>query len=162
MGRDKTVYQYSSRKMDGISHELVSSLIFYCSLVLLKTLIMSFWTAKRRFATGVFANPEDIKGNDGATVDYANAEVERVRRCHQNDLENVLPFVMISAMYITTNPALSSARLVFRLFTLARYIHTFVYVFQVPQPSRALAFFMNQGLNIYMLYCTLTKFAGHM
>ena len=31
----------------------------------------------------VFANPEDIKGNDGATVDYANEEVERVRRCHQ-------------------------------------------------------------------------------
>merc|ERR1712021_304308 len=151
------VYQYSSTTMDGISHELVSSLIFYCSLVLLKTLIMSFWTAKRRFATRVFANPEDIKGNDGATVDYANAEVERVRRCHQNDLENVLPFVMISAMYITTNPALSSARLVFRLFTLARYIHTFVYVFQVPQPSRALAFFVNQGLNVYMLYCTLTK-----
>ena len=39
--------------MEGISHELVSTFIFYCSLVLLKTLLMAFWTAKRRFATGV-------------------------------------------------------------------------------------------------------------
>ena len=31
----------------------------------------------------VFANPEDIKGNAGAKVDYANEDVERVRRCHQ-------------------------------------------------------------------------------
>merc|ERR1712001_745353 len=157
-----TVFRNNSTEMDGISHELLSTFIFYCSLVLLKTLLMAFWTAKRRFATGVFANPEDIKGNAGAKVDYANEDVERVRRCHQNDLENVLPFVMISAMYITTNPAVSSAKLVFRLFTLARYIHTFVYVFQVPQPSRALAFFVNQGLNLYMLYCTLTTYVGHM
>merc|ERR1711997_877172 len=156
------VRQNSSTKMEGISHELVSTFIFYCSLVLLKTLLMAFWTAKRRFATGVFANPEDIKGNEGAKADYANDDVERIRRCHQNDLENVLPFVLISGMYITTNPTLTCAKLVFRLFTLARYIHTFVYVFQVPQPSRALAFFVNQGLNVYMLYCTLTKYAGHM
>ena len=51
----------------------------------------------------------------------------------QNDLENVLPFVLISAMYITTNPALSCAKIVFRVWTLARYIHTFVYVFQVSK-----------------------------
>ena len=43
---------------------------------------MSFWTAKRRFATKSFANPEDIKGNEGAKVDLANDEVERVRRSH--------------------------------------------------------------------------------
>ena len=47
------VRQNSSTKMEGISHELVSTFIFYCSLVLLKTLLMAFWTAKRRFATGV-------------------------------------------------------------------------------------------------------------
>merc|ERR1712107_406957 len=143
------VCQNSSTNMEGISHELVSTFIFYCSLVLLKTLLMAFWTAKRRFATGAFANPEDIKGQEekGHKVDFANEEVERVRRCHQNDLENVLPFVLISAMYITTNPTLSCAKIVFRVWTLARYIHTFVYVFQVPQPSRALSFFVNQGIN---------------
>jgi len=148
--------------MEGISHELVSTLIFYCSLLLLKTLLMALWTAKRRFASGTFANPEDIKGNEEKFKVGNDEEVERVRRCHQNDLENILPFVMIGAMYITTNPELNCAKLVFRSWTIARYIHTFVYVFQVPQPSRVLAYLVNQALSGYMLYCTLTTYAGHM
>merc|ERR1739847_146160 len=119
---------------------------------------MAFWTAKRRFATGAFANPEDTQGKPVKADDA----VERVRRCHQNDLENVLPFVLISGMYLTTNPTLSCAKLVFRIFTIARYIHTFVYVFGVPQPSRVLAFMVNQAINVYMLYCTLTTYVGHM
>ena len=61
---------------------------------------------------------------------------KHLKKRFQNDLENVLPFVMISAMYITTNPDLSCAKLVFRAWTLARYIHTLVYVFQVSQFSK--------------------------
>merc|ERR1712156_1028487 len=152
----------TTKKMDGISHELVSTFIFYCSLVLLKTLLMAVWTVKRRFGTGTFANPEDIKGKEEEFKVGSDEDVERVRRCHQNDLENVLPFGMISAMYITTNPDLSCAKFIFRSWTLARYIHTFVYVYQVPQPARVLAYFVNQGLNTYMLYCTLTTYVGHM
>merc|ERR1711976_142556 len=133
-----------SPKMD-ISHELFSCFAFYSGLVLAKTLIMSFWTAKRRFAVGVFANPEDIKGTPNKV-----------------DLENVLPFVLLGGLYITTNPLLSTAKLVFRTFVGARFLHTFVYVFAVPQPSRALAFFANQICNMYMVYCILSKNLGHM
>eukprot|EP00093_Oithona_nana_P001303 01303.XXX_1659_843_1 [CDS] Oithona nana genome sequencing. len=144
-----------------ISHELFSCFAFYSGLVLAKTLLMSFWTAKRRFAVGVFANPEDIKGTPNK-VDFASEDVERVRRCHLNDLENVLPFVLLGGLYITTNPVLSTAKLVFRTFVAARFLHTFVYVFAVPQPSRALAFFVNQGCNMYMVYCIVSKNIGHM
>ena len=58
-------------------------------------------------------------------------DVERVRRCHQNDLENVLPFVAIGGLYLTTNPALGTAKLLFRSFAAARYFHTLVYVYAV-------------------------------
>ena len=37
----------------NISHELFSCFAFYSGVVLTKTLIMSFWTAKRRFGSGV-------------------------------------------------------------------------------------------------------------
>ena len=66
----------------NISHELFNLWAVHSGLVLLKTMLMSFWTAKRRFATKSFANAEDIKGNEGAKVDLANDEVERVRRSH--------------------------------------------------------------------------------
>merc|ERR1712156_458287 len=143
-----------------ITHELLSIYIFYSSLVLLKTLLMAFWTAKRRIGAGLFANPEDAA--NGGKVEFGNEHVERIRRCHQNDLETVLPFVLLGGFYITTNPVFATAKLVFRIFTIARYIHTFVYVFAVPQPSRAFSWFANQAINVYMLYCTLTKYVGHM
>ena len=66
----------------NISHELFGLWAVHSGLVLAKTLVMSLWTAKRRFANNTFANPEDIVGQPAAKVDYANAEVERVRRCH--------------------------------------------------------------------------------
>merc|ERR1711976_1079066 len=88
-----------SQKMD-ISHELFSCFAFYSGLVLAKTLIMSFWTAKRRFAVGVFANPEDIARKPaGKKVDFATEDVERVCRSHLNDLENVLPFVLLGIIH---------------------------------------------------------------
>ena len=43
-----------------------------------------------------------------------NENVERVRRAHMNDLENILPFFCLGILYIFTNPALSTAVLVFR------------------------------------------------
>ena len=55
----------------------------------------------------------------------------------QNDLETVLPFVLLSGFYITTNPALATAKIVFRTFTISRFIHTISYVFAV---SRILAY----------------------
>ena len=67
-----------------------------------------------------------------------NKYIHNLIKCFQNDLENVLPFVMISAMYITTNPDLSCAKFIFRSWTLARYIHTFVYVYQVSCKAHCL------------------------
>ena len=44
-----------------------------------------------------------------------NENVERVRRAHLNDMENILPFFCLGLLYIFTNPAVSTALLVFRL-----------------------------------------------
>ena len=71
----------------NISHELFGLWAVHSGLVLVKTMGMSLWTAKRRVATQTFANPEDTKGpvaNNESKVDRANPEVERVRRCHGN------------------------------------------------------------------------------
>ena len=49
----------------------------------------------------------------------------------KNDLQTALPFVLLGAFYITTNPILGTAKLVFRTFTIARYLHTIFYVYAV-------------------------------
>ena len=84
----------------------------------------------QRFRTGTFASSEDIVGHEkkGAKVvqglfsdDFffflqtgVNEAVERVRRAHLNDMENILPFFCLGLLYIFTGPALATATLVFR------------------------------------------------
>ena len=51
--------------------------------------------------------------------------------CFQNDIENVFPFVFLGFLYISTNPTLAGAKLAFRIFTAARFLHSIVYVFAV-------------------------------
>ena len=67
----------------------------------------------------------------GSKMALNDPDVERVRRAHLNDIENIIPFVLIAAIYLTTGPSLGTAKLLFRIFTAARYIHTFVYLFAV-------------------------------
>ena len=45
-----------------------------------------------------------------------------------------------------------------RLFVGARIVHTIVYLLVIPQPSRALAFFVNVGVNIFMAYKIIVTF----
>merc|ERR1712018_556219 len=82
--------------------------------------------------------------------------VERVRRAHLNDMENILPFFCLGILYIFTNPALSTAVLVFRIFAACRIVHSVVYLLVIPQPARALAFFGGMGCNLFMGYKIVT------
>lgn len=53
-----------------------------------------------------------------------------------NDLENILPFLVLGLIFVGTNPSLSWARTLFRVFTAGRFLHTFVYaIFVIPQPG---------------------------
>ncbi|XP_064616293.1 microsomal glutathione S-transferase 1-like isoform X2 [Liolophura sinensis] len=110
---------------------------FYAGIVILKTLAMSLATAYHRITKKVFINPED---NPGGKVTPNDPDVERIRRCHLNDLENVVPFVLIGGLYVLTGPSAHAAALHFRIFAAARIFHTISYLFALPQPCRALSF----------------------
>ena len=61
---------------------------------------------------------------------------------HLNDLENILPFLVLGLLYVGTGPSFSWARILFRVFTAGRFVHTLVYaVYVVPQ----------QGTNFFIL-----------
>merc|ERR1712088_184956 len=122
----------------------------------LKMVIMSFLTAKQRFKTMTFISSEDAK--QPGTKCGSNEDIERVRRAHQNDIENVVPFAILGFLYIFTAPAYGTALFCFRLFAGARLLHTVVYLYAIPQPSRALLFFANIFTNFYMGYKIITTF----
>uniref|UniRef100_A0A8B9GZT3 Microsomal glutathione S-transferase 1 n=1 Tax=Astyanax mexicanus TaxID=7994 RepID=A0A8B9GZT3_ASTMX len=76
--------------------------------------------------------------------------------CHQNDLENIIPFVVIGLLYALTGPELSTALLLFRLFVGSRFIHTVSYVMALPQPSRGLSWMVGMAVTFCMAYRVLT------
>ncbi|RZF41478.1 hypothetical protein LSTR_LSTR000192 [Laodelphax striatellus] len=95
-------------------------------------------TGRYRFTKRIFANPEDKLPR--SIVKYDDPDIERVRRAHLNDLENIPVFMVAALLYIATKPSYWLALNLFRTFTIARIIHTLVYaVVVIPQPARALA-----------------------
>uniref|UniRef100_A0A336KDI6 Microsomal glutathione S-transferase 1 n=1 Tax=Culicoides sonorensis TaxID=179676 RepID=A0A336KDI6_CULSO len=125
--------------------------LFWTGVLVLKLFFMVILTARQRFRKGVFANPEDAKMNPKAKVKYDDADVERVRRAHLNDLENLVPFFIIGLLYVLTNPSQFLAITLYRVIAFSRIAHTLVYaVFVIPQPARGLAFFGALAPTIYM------------
>merc|ERR1711988_411788 len=145
-----------SIKMFNVEKDLFEAYAFYTAIATCKMILMSFLTARQRFKTMTFISSEDAK--QPGTKCGSNEDIERVRRAHQNDIENIIPFAILGFLYIFTNPAYSTALLCFRLFAGARILHTVVYLLVVPQPARALCFFANIFTNIYMAYKIITTF----
>jgi glutathione S-transferase len=78
-------------------------------------------------------------------------DVERVRRAHRNDLENILPFFVVGFLYVLTNPGQFLAINLFRVVAISRIIHSIVYaVIPLPQPARGLSFGAALAATVYM------------
>ncbi|CAH0405974.1 unnamed protein product [Chilo suppressalis] len=135
----------------SLKDPLVQSYIFYSAVLAVKLLIVTFLTARVRISKKVFANEEDAKALKNSKVKLDDPDVERVRRAHLNDLENIPAFWILAALYLTTSPAVAWARLLFRVFAIGRIIHTIVYaVIPMPQPARGIAFGIPYVINMYM------------
>ncbi|KAK7129927.1 hypothetical protein R3I93_019541 [Phoxinus phoxinus] len=143
-----------------IDSEVFLAFSTYATIVILKMMLMSLMTSYYRLTKQVFANIEDTTlvktTEDRKKLVRFDPDVERVRRCHQNDLENIVPFVVIGLLYSLTGPDLSSALLHFRVFVGSRFIHTVTYVMALPQPSRGLFFGVGLCATISMAYRVLT------
>ncbi|XP_051890073.1 microsomal glutathione S-transferase 1-like [Pristis pectinata] len=144
-----------------IKSEVFLAFSTYASIVLLKMMMMGPLTAYFRITRGAFSNPEDAKAHGGKDEDTrkkllrTDPDVERVRRCHQNDLENIIPFIGIGLLYTFTGPDLSTALLHFRIFIGARIFHSIAYLTPLPQPSRGLSWMLGMGVTFSMAYRVL-------
>ncbi|XP_043658773.1 microsomal glutathione S-transferase 1 isoform X1 [Drosophila teissieri] len=134
----------------SLANPVFKSFAFWVGVLVIKMLAMSLLTGLQRFKTKTFANPEDLL-SPKLKVKFDDPNVERVRRAHRNDLENILPFFAIGLLYVLTDPAAFLAINLFRAVGIARIAHTLVYaVVVVPQPSRAIAFFVAVAATAYM------------
>uniref|UniRef100_A0A8D0H642 Microsomal glutathione S-transferase 1 n=1 Tax=Sphenodon punctatus TaxID=8508 RepID=A0A8D0H642_SPHPU len=145
--------------------QLIDSEVFlayatYTTIVVLKMMLMSVVTAFYRMTRKAFANPEDAsthgKGENAKKYLRTDPDVERARRVHLNDLENIVPFVIIGLLYALSGPDLFTALLHFRIFVGSRVFHTISYLVPLPQPSRGMSWLVGYAVTISMAYRLLS------
>ncbi|NXP27496.1 MGST1 transferase, partial [Scytalopus superciliaris] len=142
-----------------INNEVFQAYATYTAIVLLKMMLMSLVTAYLRMTRKAFMNPEDTasfgKGESAKKYLRTDPDVERARRGHLNDLENIVPFAGIGLLYALSGPELSTALMHFRIFAGARILHTFAYLIPLPQPSRGLSWAVGYAVTFSMAYKVL-------
>ncbi|XP_045460986.1 microsomal glutathione S-transferase 1-like [Harmonia axyridis] len=140
-----------------INDPLYRSYFYYCSILVLKMLMMSALTGIKRMIFRIFINPEDSAVFKAKIT--TNERVERVRRAHLNDLENIPLFFVAAFIFCLTGPSLAWATLLFKTFTYTRIVHTLVYaVYPVVQPTRMIVWTIGYLIIGYMASSSVLYF----
>jgi len=149
--------------MEGLSlkNPVFAAYMVCAALLVLKMAAMSWLTVYRMLRiNGGMRNPEDA--NPGPAnprprpgqldpVDY----VERIRRIHQNDQENLLPFLAIGWLYVLTSPSPTVALVLLYGYVLSRLLHFAAYLSAKPHEWRATLWTVGSLILIGMALTTL-------
>ena len=85
---------------------------------------LAFHTAVSRAMRKVTLNAEDVTVAPGsAVVEFEHVAVQRIKRAHQNLLENAAPFFIVGLLYCLTSPTLAFAHGLFAVFVGVRVLH---------------------------------------
>ena len=131
------------------------------SLLALKVMGQGWMTVYRMLnsASGL-ASPEDltlglINKNPHAEQLEVNDYVDRSRRMHRNDLENIPAFWVVGLLFVAVNPELWLAQSLMYGFVAARLAHFFAYATKKTHEVRATFYTIGSLIVIYMGLHTL-------
>ncbi|XP_073978463.1 microsomal glutathione S-transferase 1-like [Rhodnius prolixus] len=132
---------------------------FYAAFLIFKMILMSFLTGYQRQRKKVFVNAEDATLAGAELKGVQDEDVERIRRAHLNDLENIPIFLISGLILVAADPNVIFALMMFRLYFIARLGHTIVYaVYVVRQPVRTIFFFTGVIINIIIVFTIFVYF----
>ncbi|XP_076868011.1 prostaglandin E synthase [Brachyhypopomus gauderio] len=138
-----------------------SCFAFYSTLLILKMYIIAIITGQLRLRKKAFVNPEDAARHGGDRFCRTDPDVERCRRAHLNDMENIFPFLFLGSIYSFTEPSLLIARCHFLLFFMARIVHSAAYLLALRAPMRSVAYTIAQLPCISMVIQILVAMASY-
>jgi glutathione S-transferase len=129
-------------------------------LMILKSASHSWLTAYRMLKTrSGFRLPEDLRKtvtNPEPHPDQLkpNDYVERTRRLHQNETENVPIFLVAGLLYVCTDPGKTLAAILFGVYVVSRFVHAYIVMSERDHETRAAAWTVG-SIIIYVLSVTV-------
>src|SRR5437868_2809126 len=127
-------------------------------LLVLKMAAVGTYTSILRLGRRVYATPEDYAFQGLARKTTVDEDVERVRRAHRNDLENILPFFVVGFCYLLTRPSWNAAAIYLIGYLVARVAHSVFYI-RSMQPDRTIAFTLGGCFTVAMMVQTFIAVA---
>ena len=90
--------------------------------------------------------PEQLERND---------YVDRSRRMHRNDLENIPAFLACGLLYVATGPTVLMANILMYGFVGARLLHAAAYISKQTHEVRATFYTIGSVIVMIMAFCVL-------
>jgi uncharacterized MAPEG superfamily protein len=140
--------------MPGLADPAVRLFAVVYLLLVLKMAAVGVNTSVLRLSRKVFATPEDYRLQGLPPRQTRDEDIERVRRAHQNDLENILPFFVVGFLFLMTRPSMVAAWIYGVGYLVVRTLHSIFYI-RSMQPHRTIAFTAGSLLALAMLVQTL-------
>ena len=139
-----------------LNNPLFATYVIAASFMILKAAGMSWLTVQRMMrSNGGFRAPEDLRKtplnpNPDPSQLAPNESVERVRRIHQNDLENLPFFLIAGLLFITTSPSLLLAQWLLYGYVVSRFLHFLAYLTAQTHDLRAMLWSIGSFILIFM------------
>ncbi len=136
--------------------------VIAAALMILKVMGQGWMTVARMMKVSAgFASPEDLRpGMINQAPDPAQLEVneyvDRSRRMHRNDLENIPAFWVAGLIFVVTGPPLLLAQILLYGFVAARLAHFVAYATRQSHEMRATFYTIGSliviGMALYALW----------
>lgn len=155
--------------MDKLSlqNPLFATYVIAATLMILKAVGMSWLTVARMMQVkGGFRSPEDLRKtplNPDPDVKQLQPDerVERIRRIHQNDLENLPFFLVAGFLYVLTEPRLLLAQALLYGYVVSRLLHFAAYLTARTHDTRATLWTVGSVILVFMTCRTLLAALGY-
>ncbi len=154
--------------MDTLSPQnpLFATYLIAATLMILKAVGMSWLTVARMMSVkGGFRSPEDLRKTPlNPSPRPAQLEpderVDRIRRIHLNDLENLPFFLAAGFLYVLTQPPLLLAQVLLYGYVVSRLLHFAAYLTARTHDTRATLWTIGSLILIFMTVRTLLAALG--
>ena len=144
-----------------LANPLFATYVIAATLMILKVAGMSWLTVARMLkVNGCFRSPEDLEKtpvnpNPSPEQLEPNEYVNRIRRIHLNDLENVPFFLVAAFLYILTEPSLVLAQWLLYGYVASRFLHFIAYLTARTHDTRAALWTIGALILIFITGSTL-------
>ncbi|WP_218509338.1 MAPEG family protein [Variovorax sp. dw_308] len=154
--------------MDKLSLQdpLFATYAIAATLMILKAVAMSWLTVARMLqVNGGFRSPEDLRKtplnpHPDARQLEPHEPVERIRRIHLNDLENLPFFLAAGFLYVLTGPPLLLAQVLLYGYVVSRFLHFAAYLTAQTHDMRATLWTVGSFILVFMTVRTLLSALG--